>query len=369
MDKIQIFHFVPGFKFGGIESRIMDLYDYIDKDIYQYNFVTFSAETNSAFEKIISDGGKVITVPPVSARTIFKHIKAVKMIYKNNHVDVAHCYSPQSGLAFLFFAKINNVNCRILHARTSSFGADKHPFIKTIVKKLEVRLANVRLAVSKKSGDWLFGNRQYYIIPNAINLEKFRFSEETRISIREKYGLTDAFVIGHVGRSTYAKNHAYLFRVFVEVKKKYENAKLLLVGPEKNDKNLLVLCEKYDILDNIVFVGYQQNTAPFYCAMDYFVFPSFYEGLPGTIIEAQASGVKCLVSDRITEEVGLTDDVQYMNIDDDPASWADRIYIDNYSHENDNISKIKAKGYSLEVAAQKIMNIYQKSKMVNDKIH
>jgi hypothetical protein len=104
-EKIQIYHFIPGFKFGGIESRKIELYSHIDKDKYQYNIITFAKNCDLHLPQITDNGGKIISVSPIKVKTLLQHYKDIKYIFENNRVDVAHCYSPQSGLAFLYIAK------------------------------------------------------------------------------------------------------------------------------------------------------------------------------------------------------------------------------------------------------------------------
>lgn len=356
--KIQIFHFIPGFKFGGIESRTLELYSHIDKEKYQFNIVTFAKTDSLHLPQITDNGGKIISVSPISIRTLYRHYKDIKNVFKNNQIDVAHCYSPQSGLAFLQIAKKFGVKCRILHARTSSFEGGKNTLVKSVVKKLEVKKANVRLAVSKKAGNWLFGKKDFEVIPNAIELEKYIYSEKDRESIRKRFDLTNQFVVGHVGRSTYAKNHEFLFKVFSLFNKQYQNSVLMLVGPEKDDIAINNLCERYGVKDKVILCGYQNNTVPFYSAMDVLVFPSLYEGLPGTLIEAQASGLKCIASDSITDEVKLTDDIEFLSLADRIDVWTEAIKKCIGYCRKDNGKIIEGKGYSLEVASKRIMEIY-----------
>lgn len=360
--KIQVYHYIPGFHFGGIESRFVELYKYIDKERFQYHVITYTGSDTSLLSEIEKNQGTILTVEPVLGPRFLQHNQAMKRIFTENQVDIAYCYTPESGFVFLRDAEIFGVKKRIMHARTSSFAGDTHKIMRSIFKSVSVNHANINLAVSHEAGNWMFGNKPYTVMPNAVCLDRYLFSETEKARIRRQYGVGDGLLIGHVGRNTFAKNHGFLFSVFVEVMKRVPDAKLMLVGVGDDDANIVELCRQNGIEKRVIFCGYQKNPAPFYSAMNLLVFPSFYEGFPGTIVEAQANGLRCLLSDTITGEVGLTPDVEYLSLSRDPSAWADRIIERSVYERKDNRISIEKAGYSIKEAAKRLMNLYTTGK-------
>src|SRR5699024_1315774 len=140
----------------------------------------------------------------------------------------------------------------------------------------------------------------------------FNYDQDERRKLRTKYGVTNEKLYGHVGRNSYAKNHKFLFDTFKEILSKESRSKLLLVGVDKQAVELVNYAKKIGIINNIIFAGYQNDVSGFYSAMDVLIFPSIYEGFPGTLVESQVSGLQSYCSDSITEEVLLTKNIKFL---------------------------------------------------------
>jgi glycosyltransferase EpsF len=152
-----------------------------------------------------------------------------------------------------------------------------------------------------------FEKGKVIILPNAIDPDRFKFSEKSRREIRTRYGIKDDdFVVGHVGRFYPQKNHEFLIDVFSEVRQQKVNAKLLLLGDGPRQEIIRHKVESLGLTESVIFAGLQNDTAPFYSAMDIFAFPSLWEGLPLTLVEAQYAGLPCVVSENVTKEVIIT---------------------------------------------------------------
>ncbi len=356
--KIKVLHYIPGFKFGGIESRMIDVYKRIDKNKFQFDFLITTSIENPLVDEIKSIGGNVYLISPFKMKCIIEHVRDISKILKHQKYDIVHCHSSSTGFILLMAAKKNNVNGRILHARTSSFKGSSMIPLRKIMQKLSVNYANEYLAVSEIAGNWFFKKKDFKVIPNSIQLENFVFDINDRQFIRSKYKIENELVLGHVGRSTYAKNHQFIFEIFTEVLKQIPDAKLMLVGIEQDDERIIRYANKYKTLRNVIFCGFQSNVNQYYSAMDAFVFPSFYEGLPGTLIEAQTSGLKCFVSDAITKEVALTDIIEYISLDKTASNWAEKIVNNIYKNRRSYKSEIEEKGYSLNKTIEYFDKIY-----------
>jgi glycosyltransferase involved in cell wall biosynthesis len=197
------------------------------------------------------------------------------------------------------------------------------------------------------------------IIHNAIDVKRFTYDQELRNKMREKLGLTDKLVLGHVGRFNYQKNHPYLIDIFDAVCGKRDDAVLLLLGEGPDMDAIKEKCRQLGIYDKVLFAGNQKETEAYYQAMDIFLLPSFFEGLPGVLMEAQAAGLRCFVSDTVTGEAQATDLVTYCSIGQPPEKWADEI-LQNASYERrDTSQSLAAAGFDVRAQAEGYRNFYQ----------
>lgn len=195
------------------------------------------------------------------------------------------------------------------------------------------------------------------ILPNAIDPERFKFNEFARKEIRAKYGIKDDdFVIGHVGRFYPQKNHDFLIDVFAEVRKQKMNAKLLLLGEGPLQDKIRQKVESLGLAEAVIFAGLQKEPAPFYSVMDVFAFPSLWEGLPLTLVEAQYSGLPCVVSENVTKEVDVSSNIEYLQMQK-------KLWIKSLLETSENkIRKTKlpqSEKYDINVTARILRNIYE----------
>ena len=174
--------------------------------------------------------------------------------------------------------------------------------------------------------------------------------------MREKLGISNKWVLGHVGRFHYAKNHLYLIYIFYEITKRCDDAILMLLGDGSERESVEALVEELGLREKVLFAGNKQNVSDYYQAMDYVVFPSRYEGLPGTIVEAQAAGLRCLISDSIAREVVCTDLVSSESIEKEPKVWADVVIAGKDYERSNRIEEMRKKGF--DVFGQ--VSIYEK---------
>lgn len=357
--KIKILHFIPGFNFGGIESRMLDVLKKIDKSKYQLDFLILTEINNTLIEEIKCNGGNVYRIPPFSPKTIASHYKEMKDVVNKGNYDIIHCHSSSTGFLLLRYAKIKGVKGRILHSRTSSFKGSSMIPLRILMQKLSIHYSNKYLAVSRVAGNWFFGYKDFTVIPNSIELDKYLYDIKSREKIRNEYNISDEFVFGHVGRGTYAKNHRFLFSIFKEILNEYPKSKLMLVGVGESDLNLVKHAKDLNIIDKIIFCGFQSDVSKFYSGMDALIFPSFYEGMPGTLIEAQTSGLKCYCSDSITNEVSLTENIKFISLEKSAKSWAEEILLSLREIDRKSCKEeIAGKGYSLERTVAIFEEIY-----------
>lgn len=296
---------------GGVESCIMNYYKSIDKSKVQFDF--FVESTSKIIDKslIESMGGEVIIIP--SYKNVFKYMKTLEKLFKEGNYDIVHSNMNAISVFTLKAAKKAGIKVRIAHSHSTS---NYREFMKTIIKNILRPFSKVYatdyFACSEKAGRWLFGNKTFNegkvtIIPNAIDIEKFKFDEIKRKEIRKKYNINDNdFVIGHVGRFVKQKNHKFLIKLFYEIKKERPYSKLLLIGDGPLRSKIEMMVNKLNLQDSVIFCGVQEHTEWYYNAMDCFVFPSLYEGLGMVVVEAQINGLRCVVSREVPNDTIVT---------------------------------------------------------------
>ena len=362
---IRILHVLGGTNLGGAESRTMDLFRHMDPKQVSFDFLVHSAGAGFYDEEIRQLGGQIYHVPRFKVYNYFAYKKAVKLFFAEHHMYRAvqgHMTSTAS--IYLPIAKKQGVTMTIAHARSAGVDQGVKGILTKWLRHNLAKKADFLFACSRIAGEAAFGKKaaeegRIIVIPNAITTEKFVYTQKTREQIRGELSVQDKFVIGHVGRFHYAKNHEYLLQIFEELRRLEPQAVLLLLGEGEGMPAMQELAKKLQIEDAVIFAGNQKNVQDYYQAMDYFVFPSRFEGLPGTVIEAQAAGLRCLISDTIAEEVRISELVQTMSIQDAPESWAAFVAAHRNYERMDQSDRIRTSGFDSTLQAEKMMNFYE----------
>lgn len=355
MKKTRILQIVPIMRSAGIENFIMNVYRNIDRDKIQFDFLVHSKYESDFDKEIESLGGKIYRLSFKDDKNIFKYIKDLNEFFKQHkEYQIIHGEMQSMMPLYLYIAKKNNVKIRIAHSHNSDYEKTLKGFILHVFSRLSFKYANCLWACSNTAGKYLFKNKEYTVIHNAIDQSKFSFDKKTRGMIREKLNLEDAFIIGHIGRFEKQKNHKFLIDVFKEVLIKEPKAVLLCFGCGKLEKDIKEYAKQSNVIDNIRFMGVVGNTYDYYQAMDAFVLPSLYEGLPLVGVEAQICGLPCFFSDTITDELKLTKNSYFLSLDKHPINWAESILQNsNIKRETNNIPD-----YDLINEANRIANLY-----------
>lgn len=361
---------------GGVEACIMNYYKAIDKTKVQFDFFVEQESVIINKKDVESMGGKVIIIP--SYKNVFKYMKTLEKLFKDGNYDIVHSNMNAVSVFTLKAAKKAGIKVRIAHSHSTS---NYREFMKTIIKNILRSFSKVYatdyFACSEKAGRWLFGNKAFNegkvtIIPNAIDIEKFKFDEIKRKEIRNKYNINDNdFVIGHVGRFVKQKNHKFLIKLFYEVKKERPYSKLLLIGDGPLKSKIETMVNKLNLQDSVIFCGVQEHTEWYYNAMDCFVLPSLYEGLPVVGVEAQANGLPCFFSKNMTKEIIILQNAQFFCLNQKKV--LKKIITHNCDKYrllcNKDISKeMEEKGFNINYEANKLENKYSSLKYVGNKI-
>lgn len=363
---IKILHVVGAMNRAGTETMLMNIYRRIDRGKIQFDFISYSGQEADYDQEIISLGGKVIRLSkPVSVKALYDVMR------KNGPYEAVHSHTLfHSGIANTA-AFLAGVKIRIAHAHTTSDIEDSFlrkiyiSFMRLLINNFSTKL----LACSNGAGSYLFGKEgltkeNYSYFPNAIDYKSFLIPSKMEIKkFKVEEGLGTSIVIGHIGRFIEAKNHSFLLEIMKVLIKRDPAIKLLLVGDGDLRERMEEKAKKEGLYENISFAGIKEDIVSAMHSMNVFVFPSHYEGLGLVLLEAQASGVPCVVSEAIQPEadvdIGL---VTKLSLADGAAVWADKI-MELVSKRERNINRIidgfEQSGYSLKNGILTLMNIYQ----------
>lgn len=319
---IRIVHNIASLHLGGSQAFVMNVYRNIDRSKVQFDFVVTPETKEGFYDEITNLGGKIFTCPRYKGTN---HIQYNKWwdVFFNKHPEykVIHGHVRSTASIYLKIAKKHEL-VTIAHSHSTSNGNGISAIVKRIIQLPIRKQADFLFACSDKAGKWLFGEKaitqqNYYMIPNGVDLKRFEFDINKRYQMRMTLGIKeDTMILGHIGRLSTPKNHKFLLNVFNQYHKINSNSKLLLVGDGELFESIKQHINKLDINDAVIMTGSKQNTEDYYQIMDIFLFPSLWEGLPVSVVEAQANGLQCIISDVITHDVDLTALIQYLPLDE-----------------------------------------------------
>ena len=357
---IRILHCVNKMERYGLETMLMNYYRNIDRTKVQFDFLTHRRTKGKYDDEIIKLGGKVYYAPRLMPYNILKYRKYMKQFFEEHkEYKIVHSHIDTMSFFPLREAKRNKVKYRISHSHTSKLDADlKYP-IKLYCKFAINKVANIRFSCGEKAGKFLYNNLDFSIINNAIDTDKFKYDEEKRKKVREKFHINnDEFVIGHVGRFIYIKNQKFLIDIFYEYLKINPNSKLLLVGTGEDENALRDKVNQLKINDKVMFLINRSDVNELYQAMDIFIMPSLFEGVPLVAIEAQSNGLPCILSEKISHEAKLCSNVTFMSLSDKPKCWVEKIFEMGTKRNKQAVEEIKNKKYDIKEEANNLMNFY-----------
>lgn len=372
IEPIRILHVLGGTNLGGAESRIMDLYRHIDRSRVQFDFLVHT-DKEGYFDKEIKElGGRIYRVPRFQLYNYFSYQRALKVFFRENHTfQAVQGHMTSTASIYLPIAKAAGIPITIAHARSAGVDQGLKGELTRLLRRNLAKKADYLFTCSQLAGVSVFGKKaveegRTVFIPNAIDCKVFVYDETKRAEMRKELGLVDKYVIGHVGRFHYAKNHEYLLRVFAalcrnEVKNNRCYA-LILLGEGGKMQEMAELSKELGIEDKVYFLGNHSDIHDYYQAMDYFVYPSRFEGLPGTVVEAQTSGLRCVMSDTICDEVAVTDLLHTMSIEEEPEKWAKYIEETAVYERRDRIAEMQTAGFDVNSQAETIMSFYETGK-------
>ena len=356
---VRILHVVTYMGRGGLETMIMNYYRHIDRSKVQFDFLVhrdFRADYDNEIETM---GGRIFRLPRLVpwSRSYLKSLE--NFFREHSEYKIVHVHQDCLSSVILKVAQKCGVPVRIAHSHNSSQDKNLKYLIKLLYKRQIPTYATQLFACGKEAGDWMFAGAPYQFLNNAIETSRYTFDTEARHQMRSRLGISNtAFVVGHVGRFHPQKNHSFLIDIFTDFKTKTSNAVLLLVG----DGDLRTAMEQkaalLGISNSVIFTGVRSDVPDLMQAIDCFVFPSLYEGLPVTLVEAQAAGLPCIVSAGVPVECDKTDLVKHISPSAGPAHWAAEILKTQSNARRNTREQIIQAGYDIEANAQWLQNFY-----------
>lgn len=358
---LQIIGFVCG---GGVEAVIMNYYRNIDRSKVQFDFVIDGYEKTALDNEIYSLGGKVYKVEPYT-KNPFKNIYQIYRIVKDNNYQIVHSNMNTLAVFSLFAAWLAGAKVRILHNHSTAVKSERiRTVIKYILRPFAPIFANRYMACSKLAGEWMYGKKKMEegkvkVLNNAINVGDFVYNPRLREKLRQDLNIDkETLVIGHVGRFMYQKNHDFLIDIFKEIHKQRNNSLLLLIGDGVLRKNIETKVQNYGLKDCVKFLGLRKDVKDLYNVMDVFVLPSWYEGLPVVSVEAQANGLPCFVSDKVSKECNLSSSMHFISLNENARDWVGRILNNSGFRNKKAIIELNEKNFNINKEVKNLENFY-----------
>ena len=359
MTPIRVLQVVTHMERGGLESMLMNYYKHVDRERVQFDFLVHRQERAAFDDEIESLGGRIYRLPRLVPWSK-SYLSALNRFFEEHpEYKVVHVHQDCLSSVILKVAAQHNVPVRIAHSHNANQDRNlKYP-IKLWYRRSIPQYATNLFACGKDAGDWMFSGAPYQIINNAIDVAAYSYDPEKRIEMRQKLGLENELIVGHVGRFNPQKNHPLLLDIFAALLKKEPNAVLLLAGGGEDMPKIQAKAQALGVAERVRFLGVRSDVADLMQAMDVFVFPSLYEGLPVTMVEAQAAGLPCIISDKVPPECILTEGlVDVLPLSAEPEIWAAKILEKKNLPRTDRRSEIAAHGFDITTEAVKLQEFY-----------
>ena len=351
---------------GGVAKLLYDYYRHMDHTQIHFDFLIYDFYDNGIYEKPLEDMGCTIFKLPRIKKNIKGYLKGIDEIIRNGNYDVVHSHMGAHGLFVMYYAKKHKVPKRIVHSHIA------YEPVTGMKKQLNKTLAEIAkhyatdlFACGIDAGKYMWGSKAFEagkvrVMTNAVDTAAFQFSSDIRMKKQKELGIAGKYVLGIVGRLSEQKNYPFLFSVYKRVIEKRKDTVLLIIGRGLEEENIKKMADEMGISDAVRFLGVRSDVPELLNAIDLFVLPSRYEGLPVVLIEAQANGVKELVSDRVTKEMDITDLIEFLPIEDTEDKWAETIlsYESSIANREQYSELVKTNGYDIMNESKKMQNYY-----------
>ena len=356
---IKVLHVITGMGSGGAEMMIMNWYRNIDRSKVQFDFLLRSRE-NIYADEIEKLGGKVYYTAEYP-RHYLKNLSETLAFFKEHASEYSAIHVHCNALLYVNgfdIAKKYGIKTRIIHSHNTKAKNRIYGIVHKLNRGRVRRVATHFMACSSDAGKWAFNDKiKYDVLTNGIDAAKYSFNSDARERMRHDLGLGDSFVIGHVGRFLDVKNHKFLVDVFERMARKNDRAELVLVGTGPLEEEIKQIVADKGLSDRVHFLGVRKDVHELYSAFDCFAFPSKYEGMPVALLEAQTSGLPCIVSSAVSVDSVVTNFVKMLPIDDADV-WAEKIYKTEPHCRENSWKQVESSGFGIASSTEKLQKCY-----------
>ena len=365
MEKIKVLHVLGGLDAGGAETFVMNIYRNIDKEKFQFDFVVHNKEKKFYIDEIHSLGGKVFCVPRYRIYNHFEYVRKWKDFFKKHtEYHIVHCHVRSTASIILKIAKKYGIKT-ICHSHSTSNGGGISALIKNLYQKEIVNYADYLFGCSEKSIEWLYGkeylkNKNCFVINNAIDTKRFLYDKSVSNKIKKEFGLEKKFIIGQIGRLSTVKNHIFSIKLLNEYLKVNKSAFLLIVGSGPLKENLVKEIKRLKLENNVLILSERSDVNEIIQCFDIFLMPSLYEGLPLSLVEAQAASLPCIISDNVRDGKLIKELIEQIPLDNNYQMWIKAIEKKKNNKKIDRMKEIKAMNFDIDENVKWLEKFYEK---------
>lgn len=360
LEPIRVLQMIASLYSGGSQAMLMNIYRNIDRTKVQFDFIIEHPEYDYYLSEIESLGGKVYTLPAFKGSNL-KEVKDAwnKFFIEHPEYKILHSHSRSHASIYLPIARKYGLKT-IIHSHNTSNGSGIKAIVKNIMQYPLRFQADYYIGCSIKAGEWLFGERivnsnKFFVLNNAIDADKFRFNEKIRDEYRKEFNVIDKTVYLQVGSLSKQKNHLFSIEVFNKLSKVKDNIVLYVAGVGDLKQDIEAKIREFGLEEKVILLGRRSDISNLLQMVDCYIMPSIYEGLSVAAVEAQASGITCILSDTVSKEVKISDNCEFLPLEVD--KWVNRL--NSTFNRIDSYKQIKDAGYDVKDSAKKMQEFYE----------
>ena len=360
-EPIRVAQIIGKMNAGGVKTVVMEYYTHIDRAQVQFDFIVDDDSLDVDSEEIQKMGGRVFMVPRY--QKLIPYLVSLYRLFRQEKFQIVHARINALNVFPLFAAWLARVPVRIAENLTTSHPNEKKTLLKKCLRPFQGVFATHRMACSEHCARWMYGpgyqKSGVKIFKTAYSVEKYGYQPQVREMERARLGVQDCFVVGNIGRLAPQKNQLFLLEIFAALVKEEARARLLLIGDGPLRGELEQRARELGVYEKVQWMGTQKQVWNYYQAMDSFVFPSLYEGLGIVAVQAQNSGLPCVVSDQVPPEADVTGTLRFLPLDAPVQKWTEAILSQRGIERRDQSEKVKEAGYDIDLSAKELANYYR----------
>ena len=367
MQKARVLEIIGKRPVGGVGTVMLNYQRHMNMERVQMDYLIFGEQEETFDREVKKLGSKVYTYPALSGRQMGQTKKYFEQFFAEHHseYDIVHLHAPYIAFLCLPVAAKYGIAHRIVHSHATVYAESRIKAVRNrMLWSICQKYITDRIGCSEAAGAFLFGNKDYTVLKNAISCEDYAYDEAVRDRIRTQYGAKNKLIVGNVGRFSQQKNQIYLIDIFAEIQKIHKDSVLWLAGDGELRPQIEDRVKELGLISSVKFFGMVDNTRELYQAMDVLVMPSLFEGLPMTGVEAQACGLPCVFADTITREVDVMGN-PFVPLADTPEVWAEAAVKAAARYETAGESRrsfereLAAHGFDIRVEAGRLEEMYE----------